>query len=159
MNRTPLRVLAGVSVALACAAGACSPYTVTGRVVRGDSSYMMLVDEGDPRLDEPGIPGVQLKLTVDPGKVQRKVVAQEMSGTGGEVSLPVDELGAGLLDFSVGVMARKAGFSPAEGFFQLPKGGSKRLLIVLSPGRDVPESEWETQTTEDLLREMERFSN
>lgn len=158
MNRTRLRLIAFASLGAATVLAACSPYTVTGRVVRGDSSYMLLVEEGDPRLDEPGLPGVQMKLTVDPGKIERKVVAQEVSGPSGEVSLPVDELGAGLLDFTVGVIARKPGFSPAEGTFMLPKGGRTRLLIIMAPGRD-SEPSWESQTTEDLLREAERFGN
>jgi len=156
MSRFATRLI--LAALAACTLGACSPYTITGRVVRGEASYMMLVEEGDPRLEEPGIADVQMKLTIEPGKIERKVVAQELSGPEGEVALPVDEIGAGLLNMMAGVAARKKGFAPAEGTFFLPRDDKTRLLIVMAPGWD-PEPTWETQTTEDLLREAERFSN
>lgn len=141
--------------ALALVLGACAPYTLKGRVVRGEASYIAVVDDGDPRLDAEGIPGVQLKLTLDPGKLKRKTAAQEVSGASGELSLPVEEAGAGLLEFDAGLIARKRGYAPAEGFFRLP-GGGKRILVVLTPGRD-DESASGPETGDDLMRQYERF--
>ncbi|HBS28540.1 MAG TPA: hypothetical protein DEB06_03595 [Phycisphaerales bacterium] len=154
---TRVRCVVGALMALAgAAAGACSPYTVRGRVVHGDSSYLMLVDRDDPRLLEPGIPGAQMKLTLDPGKLSRKTASQQVSGADGDLALPVEEIGAGLLEFDAALIVRKRGFAPAEGFFKLP-GSGQRVLVVLGPGRDEPSEEWNSGSGEDLMKEAERF--
>jgi hypothetical protein len=130
---------------------ACSPHTISGRVVRGDVSYVSVVDKDDPRLSEPGLPGVLLRLDLDPGRLSSKSLAQETSGTDGEFTLPVDEPGAGLIDLEVGLLARRKGFQSAEGVFKVPKG-SKRVLIVMSPGVDPPGYLEERESVDETLR-------
>jgi hypothetical protein len=79
-----------------------------GRVVAGDSSYITIVDQDDFRLHEDnGISGVLLKLQLDPGRINRREIAQETSGESGDFALPVDEFGAGLLEQECGVLARR----------------------------------------------------
>jgi hypothetical protein len=107
-----------------------------GRVVQGDTSYITVVDKDDHRLEEEnGVSGVLLKLQLEPGRISRRTVAEQTSGSDGRFSLPVDEFGAGVLEQECGLLARRRGFKSAEGVFMLP-GDSKRILIVLEPGRD-----------------------
>ena len=136
--------------------GACSPYTLSGRVIQGDASYIMLVKSDDPRLsvtDVSGVTGVSLRMTMDPGTLRRDVVANSVSGLEGEFELPVDRVGAGLLEMNMGVLARKTGYQSAEGFFELPGSGASSLLIVLAPGQDpagMHEQGWSAE--EDMRR-------
>lgn len=117
---------------------ACGPHTIQGRVVQGDTSYITVVDNDDPRFEsETGITGALLKLQLEPGRINRRVVAEQTSGANGEFSLPVDEFGAGVLEVECGLLARRRGFKSAEGVFMMP-GGSKQILVVLQPGRDAP---------------------
>lgn len=142
-------MLAGAAASLLLAA--CSPHMISGRVVRGDVSYVSVVDKDDPRLSEPGLPGVLLKLELDPGRLSGKSLSQETSGSDGEFNLPVDEPGAGLIDMEVGLLARRKGFQSAEGVFKVPKG-SKRVLIVMSPGVDPPGYLEDRENVEETLR-------
>lgn len=131
-----LRRCSGAAAALACAVlGACGPYTIKGRVVQGDTSYVSVVEQGDSRLGASPVAGAQVRLRMDPGKLNRKTLAQEVSDGNGDFTLPVDEFGAGILEFDLGLVARRKGFVSAEGFFRLPPG-SRRVLIVLAPGQD-----------------------
>lgn len=122
--------------ALAPVLGGCS-YALQGRVIRGDASYVEVVDSGDPRLSEPkaGMSGVSIHLQGDPSNIRRKTLGRTASGGNGGFSVPVDEFGAGMLDYDVGVFARRKGCEPAEGYFRLP-GSGKRVLVVMAPGDD-----------------------
>lgn len=110
-------------------------YKLEGRVVRGDYSSIQIVPKDDPRLDEPGVPSVALHLQTDPNTIKRETVTRNYSGANGEVSIPVDRIGAGFLEYDFGLYARKQGYSPAELLFRLPSG-NRRVLITLAPGRD-----------------------
>lgn len=133
---------------------ACGPHKMYGRVVVGDSSYVTVVDKDDHRLHEDnGVSGVLLKLQLDPGRINRRTMAEETSDEEGEFALPVDEFGAGLLEQECGVLARRRGFKSAEGVFMLP-GDGKRILIVLTPGRDAPGAFEEEPTVQE---QVERF--
>ncbi|HVZ93709.1 MAG TPA: hypothetical protein VG797_04285 [Phycisphaerales bacterium] len=124
--------------ALACGVSvtACSPHRVTGKVVEGPVSQMLIVNPDDPRFDLPGIEGTQLTLRMDPQRPNRKVLAKVASGAEGEIDIPVDYLGAGWFEYDMGLTARHAGYQRADGFFKLPTT-DKRVLIMLTPGRDI----------------------
>lgn len=139
------------AILIAGAMVACSPYTLRGRVVQGEVSYVDIVDEDDHRLAQPGVSSVALKLTLDPSKLNRKVIAQNYSDEKGDFEMRVDEGGAGLLTFETALLARKRGFQSAEGVFNLPGGSSKRVLIVLTPGNDPAGAYEQEPTTEELL--------
>lgn len=143
--------LAGVSAVSSCS------YSLQGRVVRGDYSAVEIVDSGDPRLNDPktALSGVSVSVQGDPNKLNRKSLGRAVSSRGGDFSMPVDEFGAGLLDYDIGVFARKKGYEPAEGFYKLP-GGSRRLLITMTPGEDVPTSEQPGSLREEFGRELSR---
>lgn len=139
------RAAALLALSLASMLCACSPYALSGRVIEGDASYALLVQPDDPRLKSPGVSGVSLRLTVDPGKLNRDVVDQGVSGPEGEFTMSVDRVGAGMLDMDMGILARKKGFTSSEGFFKLPGSGKAILLIMIAPGSDAAaqqEAEW-----------------
>jgi len=134
---TTLRLIALAVISLFSAS--CT-YTLHGRVIEGDSSYVAIVDKTDPRLNERGIEGVRLHLQMDPGKLSRETLTRDVSSLDGAFALPVKEFGAGIMEYDVGVFARRAGFSPAEGSFRLPPG-NKRVIIVLTRGQDYDQGE------------------
>jgi hypothetical protein len=129
---------------------ACS-YALQGRAVRGDYSAIEVVDSSDPRLTDAksALSGVTLNLQSDPNKLNRKNLGRAVSGRTGEFRIPIDEFGAGVLDYDIGAYARKKGYEPAEGFFQLP-GGGKRLLITMAPGEDKETNEQPTSLQEEF---------
>lgn len=143
--------LAGLSMLLA----ACSPYTLRGKVIQGDASYVTIVNPDDPRLAQSGLSGTHLRLVLDPLRLNRKDIATGYSGANGEIEMPVEEFGAGTLQFDVGFYARRNGFNSAEGYFRLP-GSGKRILVVLAPGRDDGEL---GVSPENLYEEAERYRN
>ena len=134
--------------------GACQPYTLRGRVVQGDISYITIVSSDDPRLNGSGVPGVQLDVTVDPGKLNRTRLPGETSGADGEVAIPIKKAGAGLLKYEVSLVARRQGFRSAESVFDLPKK-DRRVLVVLSLGTD-PYGVDQHRTVEDDLKQFGR---
>jgi hypothetical protein len=146
------RMIAITLLLLVPALGACSPYTLTGRVIEGEASYALLVKPDDPRLQLPGITGASLKLTLDPGKLNRDVVTQQVSDGDGEFALPVDRVGAGLIKMYMGILSRKAGYASSEAFFELPNSGSSRLLIIMAPGSDPPGSQDAELSADDEVR-------
>ena len=132
-----------VIAALACLLGGCGSYTLRGRVIAGEASYIIVVDANDPALDGgSGVQGAVVTLSTDPERLNRKVVGSAVSGPDGWFDTPFDEIGGGLLEYDAGVRVARQGFQSAEHYFRLP-GKSKRLLVVLAPGRDQPGTERE----------------
>lgn len=139
-------------VAAFAAAAGCSPYTVRGKVIQGDVSFVAVVEDSDPRLVGPGLSGASVELWTDPEKLNRKRVAVQTSDSNGDFAMPFSETGAGLLQYDVGVVARRDGYSGAETNIGLPSS-SKRLLIMMKPGASrVPKE------TETLLEQYRRYN-
>ncbi len=127
---------------LACASllCACGSYTLRGRVIAGEASYIVVVDADDPALEGgPGVAGAHVTLSTDPERINREVVGSAVSGPDGYFDTPFDKVGGGFLEYDAGVRVSRSGYQSAEHFFRLP-GKSKRLLVVLAPGRDAPSS-------------------
>ncbi|MHB1155305.1 MAG: hypothetical protein ACYC26_00555 [Phycisphaerales bacterium] len=120
-------------------AGGCQSYALRGRVVEGTRSQVLLVDADDPRLTGPGAPagidGAGISFMLDPEKAGHKSLGGTICDADGSFRYPVDEIGAGLLEYGLGVTARAPGKSPAQDSMPMPPG-DKRLLIMLAPGRD-----------------------
>jgi hypothetical protein len=140
--------------------GACSSHKVRGVVVVGDTSYVTLVPKDDPRLEE-GVPvvGATVSGVVDPSELNSTRTGAVLTDVVGAFALSIENFGAGLLEYELGVTARRAGYAPARGFFPLP-GNDRRLLITLAPGvdREAPEASafddgysWE--------RDLERYTH
>lgn len=140
------------ALALAGALPGCAGYTLRGRVIAGDVSYVAVVEASDPRLAAPGLAGAEVDLVSDPDRARRKRIASGVTDGAGEFSLPVAETGAGFLNYDVALSVRREGYATAQNVFLLPSG-SKRVLVILkagAPGRSGAE--------EDLLKEFERYS-
>lgn len=139
-------------VALLAPLGACAPYKLQGKAIEGDVSFITIVAADDPRLEGPGIPGVQVRLESDPQKLNREVAGDALTDAEGNFSIPFDKVGAGMLLYDVGIQARRKGFSPADSEFSLPPSG-KRVLIILEPGVD--NANWRSDS--ELLDQAEKF--
>ncbi len=140
-------------LATAILSSACT-YTLKGRVVEGDTSYIAVVDSTDPRLNDHGMTGVRLHLQLDPGRMSRKTITRDVSDSDGAFELPVTEVGAGFLEYDVGLFARRAGYSPAETSFRLPPS-SKRILIVMARGQDYDQGE----SLDEDWYDLKKFGN
>lgn len=115
--------------------GACQPYALRGRVVRGPMSRISLVEAGDPRLQAEGITAANLDLTLDPLSLGRRRLSFQSSDEQGWFALPADVLGAGALQLEVALSARLSGYEPVREVFILPKAG-QRILVELAAGQD-----------------------
>jgi hypothetical protein len=122
---------------LAVLATGCSTYRLQGKVVKGDTSAVRVVDANDPGLDRPPLGGVELTVTLDPRQLDHKRVGSGMSGGRGQFSMPIDALGAGFLEHQVQVAAVKEEFETATRIMPLP-ARDKRLLIVMTAGKSKP---------------------
>ncbi len=137
---------------LAALAAGCSPYSLRGRVIEGDVSFVAIVDAADPRLSSPGVASATLELVSNPERLNRKTIASGISGPSGEIDVRVDELGAGVMTYDVSLTTRRDGFAAATGIFRLPPD-SKRVLVMLkrgAPGR--------APANESLIDEAKRYN-
>lgn len=138
MTRTTLAALTAILLLATTLLTGCGGYALQGRVIRGDISAVYLVGKNDPRLTEPGIGlmGAEIHLQQDPGKLNRETLGRTSSDGDGAFSIEVDRVGAGFLDYTVGIFARRKGYEPAmSGGIGLP-GPGKRVLIIMTQGTD-----------------------
>lgn len=149
--------LCAALIALAGAALTGCSYAIEGRVVRGEVSMVELVSASDPRLDDPALAlsGVGVHLQMDPTSLRRKTIARTVSGRDGSFSVPVDDFGAGVMEFRLGVFARKRGYEPAEGFLGKPAGG-RRVLVTMTAGEDKPTSEQPDSLRDEFQDQLRR---
>ncbi|MBI1371937.1 MAG: hypothetical protein GC159_04140 [Phycisphaera sp.] len=117
--------------------GGCASegYVLRGKVVEGPVSSISVVAADDPRLAGPAVAGASVDLTLDPLSLGRRPLGNTTSYTDGMFQIPVDEFGAGTLEYHVGILARAQGHDTAEDVFMLPSS-SRRILIVLKRGAD-----------------------
>lgn len=129
----------------------CGTYMLKGRVVRGSNPEVAVVDRDDPRLEGTGVPGASVRLTLDPESLGRKILPEQHTRPDGTFSIPVDEIGAGTLEYGAEVLVRKEGHEAGHGRFDLP-GWDKRVLIVLPRGVD------RYSEPDDPREDLERFA-
>lgn len=154
MKRTRLRAwIVFLAAPVTAWLAGCAPYTLRGKVIEGDVSFIAVIDASDPRLDGPGLSGAMLRLETDPERLNRKVVGTAVSGPDGSFAIPVEEVGAGLLMYDMGLRAERQGYAPAEQFFRLP-GSDRRVLVILQPGGGGAGPA--DDNAEDLLRRFKR---
>jgi hypothetical protein len=144
-------MLAGALLLLAALAG-CAPYTLQGKVIEGDITFIAIVDADDPRLEGPGLANAEVRLQTDPQRINREVVGTTISSGDGTFSIPFSEIGAGVLLYDVGLQVRRGGYQRAEQMFRLPPS-DRRVLVILCPGAD--RGGWGDE--DDPLQTYERF--
>lgn len=114
----------------------CGQYQMRGVVVEGAVSMIRVVDEDDPRLQEGyGLPLATVESTLDADRLSRKQLPREYSDVDGTFGVPVNETGAGYLDYYVRVIVSKAGYDTAIEDLRVP-GPKQRLLVTLMRGKD-----------------------
>jgi hypothetical protein len=114
----------------------CGRYQMRGVVVEGAISTIRVMDENDPRLLEAyGLPLATIEATLDAERLSRKQLPRGISDVDGTFVVPVDEPGAGYLDYYVRVIVQKAGYDTAVQNLRVP-GPKQRLLVTLSRGAD-----------------------
>jgi len=114
----------------------CGQYQMRGVVVEGSVSTIRIVKDDDPRLLEGyGLPMATIDATLDPERLSRKQLPRGISDIDGTFGVPVDEAGAGYLDYYVRVIVRRAGYDTAMENIRIP-GPSQRLLVTLARGED-----------------------
>jgi hypothetical protein len=156
MTATRIRTILAALLALPLIAAltGCESYAMKGHVIRGDVSYVEIVDADDERLDARGIPGVRVGAHLDPGRLNRKFLGSSTTDQNGNFQLPIDEFGAGFLEYDISVVAYKKGYMGAEQFFMMPPA-SKRVLVILAPGDDPDPPSF--QDRESLFEEADRY--
>jgi hypothetical protein len=139
-------------LALATLIAGCADYRLQGRVIAGDASYIAIVDADDPSLTQGrGLPGATVTITTDPERLSREQAGSGVTRPDGSFAVEFTEPGGGFLLYDVGVRVTRPGYAPAELFLELPKS-SRRLLVVLAPGREPPGAR-----EEDPLEQYRRF--
>ena len=102
---------------------------VKGKVIRGDLSFILAVDEADPRLSTAGLPDA--KVAIYRGVEQGgSLIAEEETNEKGDFSIPVKD--SKTLLRQAGFSASKEGFAPASSTMSIPPV-SQRVLVIMKP--------------------------
>lgn len=133
------------------AAGGCQPHMLQGRVISGPISSVYVVPKSDTRLQQgQPVSMAHVQFTLDPNSLGLKRLGTHATEQNGEFAVPIDEFGAGLLEYELGVVARRRGFNSANMVVPFPSS-DKRLLIILASGRD------QYQSPEDPFADVDHF--
>ncbi|MEE9213113.1 MAG: hypothetical protein V3U29_10720 [Phycisphaeraceae bacterium] len=136
-------------IAVLAAVSGCG-YRLRGTVLEGTTPAVLLVENDDPRLSEPGLGGAVLTLTLDPDRLSAKHLGSHQTNVNGQFDVPINEMGAGFLEYDVGLLCRLAGHRAVQHHMRLP-GSNKRLLIIMAQGKDM------YKPKPDILGETMRF--
>ncbi len=151
MPPNPARNFAAVcAVCIIAMIAGCKSHQLSGVVVEGEHPRVELVDSGDARLDIGVIPEARISLTLDPTSLNPKILAELVSDPNGGFTTDVSALGAGMLQYDLGVLCQAEGFKTLYQTMPMPKRG-RVLLVVLAPGHD------RHRPPGDFLRETERM--
>lgn len=139
MSRTETyrRLIVLTVIALACVwLTGCGRYSMRGVVVEGAASMIRVVDAKDPRLSRGyGLPLATIEATLDADRLSRKPLPREVSEVDGTFAVPVDEAGAGFLEYDIRMVVRRPGYNTAIADLRVP-GPNQRLLVTLAKGDD-----------------------
>ena len=116
----------------------CSSYAIQGRVLRGSSASIQIVDKNDPRLteDNPTGGGAVIQGILEPDTPsERKSLGQVVTDGQGRFSMPVNAGGAGFLEYEAMLIVRREGHQGTMRTIMLPRSG-QRVLITLPLGPD-----------------------
>ena len=129
---TAARILPLLLIAVLTLAG-CEAYALRGIVVEGQVSRIMVVDASDERLQSIGLPGARVEFVLDPNTLRPIPAGTVLADEFGRFELPVDEAGAGFLQYALCVRATLRNFGTVWQQMPLPPAG-KRLIIVMAEG-------------------------
>jgi len=115
--------------------GGCSSYALRGVVLEGEAPMVIVVDDDDERLQESGIVQASIESKLDPRSLGSTTLTPTVTDNKGRFAIPIEEFGAGTLEYEVMLFARRRGFSPTEQIIPVPSSG-KRVIIYLTKGVD-----------------------
>jgi hypothetical protein len=143
---------AACAMSLIAAVGGCKSHQLRGVVVEGEHPRVELVDPGDARLDIAVVPEARVSLTLDPTSLNPQPLAELISDPNGAFVTDISAIGAGVLQYDLGVLCQAEGFKTLYQTMPMPKRG-RVLLVVLAPGHD------RHRPPGDFLRETERMGD
>lgn len=108
-------------------------YRMEGKVVAGLSSAVVVVGKNDSRLQQPGLEGATISVMLDPESMDPKNVGADVTDMQGNFGLPINEPGAGFLEYEAALSVQSKGHKDLWWKLPLP-GSDKRLLIIMEPG-------------------------
>jgi len=134
----------------------------SGKVVVGSSSFAGSVFTNDARLNDEGIPGATVRVTLDPQRLNAIRKQPVTSARDGSFAVAIPEAAGGLQTYRVEVTASAEGYQPAIFVGDLPAHGQP-FLIVLGEnsgkrgGYDSPTNQGtrDQQTLGDIVEEAE----
>lgn len=130
----------------------CGGYTLRGKVIRGTASSIEVVHEVDPRLKQPGIANLEVRVVRDPSTLNRHVAGQSRTDGEGAFATYLSGFGAGWMEEQWLIQTSMSGYQNAEQIMKLPPKGSQwRLLITVTPGAATPVD------TESLTDEADKY--
>ncbi len=147
-----LVLLAAVFTAIAVGCG--GGYTLSGRVVRGETGFTTFVspaqlDQGKP------VAGAQIMVYRDPDTPKRSLVGKAVSDGNGNFEVFLDGFGVGWMDEMWEIRVDRPPYDRLESLERLPSAKAGRgLLITLRPGFGEPDDAWER---DDLIQQYEKF--
>jgi hypothetical protein len=128
--------IVGAVLMLSCLlATGCSSYQLQGKVIEGPVAGVLLLSKDDARLDPPGLAGATLDVTLDPGHMGEKRLGAQGTDLEGNFSVPIRELGAGMLEYEVELVGQATGYQATIHKMRLPST-NQRVLVVLREGRN-----------------------
>lgn len=128
MNTRFLAALALVPLTMAL--GGCkSPSVISGKVIRGDLSFIGIVDAADPRLKQEGLAGAELSARGVEARSDR-ILSDGRSGSGGDFKLRIDDPDAPTLPAMI--HAHLDGYADAHQELSIPPS-ERRVLVILKP--------------------------
>lgn len=127
----------------------CGGYQLRGRVIEGATPGVLVVSRDDRRLEGNPVADASVRVTVDPDRMKPRELPSVRTDADGYFTLPIEDFGAGALEYNIMLLARANGFRASQEIFKLP-GGGKRVLVILAPGRD-------TYRDNDILGETLRL--
>lgn len=125
----------GLGLLIITVLGGCSPYQMQGVVIEGTNPGIEIVDRHDLRLEQVGVPSVEIEVRLDPDRFNPELIGRGQSDRDGRFAVPISEPGAGFLILDVRLIATRERYLTQTERFDLP-GSGKRVLITMQGGKD-----------------------
>jgi hypothetical protein len=132
MNATYLRRLrsaCALAVVVLPLAACSRGTTVSGKVIRGDVSFIGVVDPADPRLKQDGLEGAEVTARGSGTRADR-ILADTRSGKSGDFSVRIDDQEA--IGRPAEFRAHLPAYADARQEMPIP-ASDRRLLVILKP--------------------------
>ncbi|MCC7407248.1 MAG: hypothetical protein IT442_04200 [Phycisphaeraceae bacterium] len=130
------RALGVALLAMCVVATGCAKPGIRGLVIEGRPGGMAVLEPGDKQIKDVeryGLAGAVIEVTIDPHSGNPERLGAYKTDDQGRFAAPVDKIGAGLLEYEVGLLVYREGFEPQWKVMKLPSS-KKVVLVTLEPG-------------------------